>query len=98
MRTIIGKLYDSSDRPRAGVSVKFERRDMLLKNGRLYLPDSHTAVTGSNGAFSIDLIETTDSELPAKWRCTIPGEGAFEFDLLPGEEPVNLAELRANNG
>jgi hypothetical protein len=79
--------------PWVGVAVLFRLETAATTADSTYPRDKVTATTNDDGAFTVDLA----SGLASRWICQIPGTPTFAFVLEPGDTPVSIETLRAQN-
>lgn len=106
-RTVIGKIFRTSDTPWTNCRVIFRRAEGNYDSAKQYPPDSVIAFTDSQGNICRDALGTLpgvqlwvneSGELQTLYDCLLPNSDKFQFSIPVGNGlPVELSELRAGS-
>lgn len=91
LRTVTGTIKRANGKPWYGAKVGFSTVASTY-TGDATFPQYSLPVNAADGTFSIDL----EADLPVLWDCQLPDGETFRFELVGGDEPVSLEQLRAD--
>jgi hypothetical protein len=103
-RTVVGKIFRTSDTPWTNCRVIFRRAKGNYDSAKQYPPDSVIAFTDSQGNICRDALGTLpgvqlwvneSGELLTLYECLLPNSDKFQFSIPVGDgSPIELSVLR----